>query len=484
MGAARHHLKLWYSNPLDCSIPATPSPFPGETQMSDCSLPEKSLDAVVHVSASERLNRLPNRRWLVGLGTAGLLLVVGIPLVQSRLGAQEAASAETRTVNILAVETVTVDAVSSYEVARAYTGEIAALRRSDLGFTRSGEVVQVLVAEGDRVSSGQPLALLDTQSLLTQRRQLEAQLAQAQAQLLELQRGARQEAIAAAQAQVRDVDNQLALQRQQRSRREFLYEQGAISREQLDEVSFGAEALAARRDSAQSNLDELLNGTRPEQVAAQQAVVRQLEASIASIDVDLNKSILSAPFDGIVALRQVDEGVVVGAGQTVVRLVESVAPEARIGMPTRAASRLRPGEAVTVSSAVERFPARVKAVLPEVNPDTRTQVVVLQLEPGALTRVSPGETVRVELSETVPTSGLWLPIEALTQDIRGLWSAYGVVPTEAGDDAYQVQPKAVEILHQDNARVLVQGALQGGDRIVANGVHRLVPGQQVRLLGD
>lgn len=90
--------------------------------------------------------------------------------MQSRLVAQEAESAKTDAVNVLAVKTLTVDAVSGYEVARAYTGEIAALRSSDLGFTRSGELVQVLVAEGDRVSSGQPLALLDTQSLLTQRR--------------------------------------------------------------------------------------------------------------------------------------------------------------------------------------------------------------------------------------------------------------------------------------------------------------------------
>ena len=442
--------------------------------MSDYSLPDETLNPAISSPPPRSLNR----RWLVGLGAAGLLLAVGLPLVQSRLVAQEAESGEADAVTVLAVETLTVAAVSSYEVASAYTGEIAALRSSDLGFTRSGELVQVLVAEGDRVSSGQTLAVLDTQSLLTQRRQLEAQLAQAQAQLLELQRGARQEAIAVAQAQVRDVENQLALQRQQQERREFLYQRGAISKEQLDEFSFGAEALAARRDSAQSSLEELLNGTRPEQVAAQQAVVQQLEASIASLDVDLSKSTLRAPFDGVVALRQVDEGVVVGAGQSVVRLVESEAPEARIGMPTSAASRLRAGEAVTVNAAGERFAATVKAVLPEVNPDTRTQSVVFQLEAGVLSRVSPGQTVRVELSETVPTSGLWLPIEALTQDIRGLWSVYGVVPAEAG--GYQVQPQAVEILHQETDRVLVQGALQGGDRIVASGVHRLVPGQPVR----
>ncbi|WP_052050052.1 efflux RND transporter periplasmic adaptor subunit [Leptolyngbya sp. KIOST-1] len=447
--------------------------------MSDCSLPDETLNPASPLPP--RPQRSLNRRWLGGLGAAGLLLAVGLPLVQSRLGAQDS-PADTSDITVLAVETLTVEPASSYDVARAYTGEIAALRSSDLGFTRSGELVQVLVAEGDRVSADQPLALLDTQSLLTQRRQLEAQLAQAQAHLLELQRGARQEAIAAAQAQVRDVDNQLALQQQQRERREFLYQRGAISKEQLDEFSFGAEALTARRDSAQSSLDELLNGTRPEQVMAQQAVVQQLQASIASIDVDLTKSTLRAPFAGIVSARQVDEGVVVAAGQAVVRLVESEAPEARIGMPTRVASRLQIGESVTVLGEAERFPATVKAVLPEVNPDTRTQNVVLQLEPGAIARVSPGQTVRVELSETMPTDGFWLPIEALTQDIRGLWSAYAVVPAEAG--TYQVQPRAVEILHQESDRVLVRGALQGGEQVVLSGVHRLVPGQQVRPLGD
>ena len=452
--------------------------------MSDYSLPEETIDSAVQASGPNYRNRYLNRRWLIGLGAAGLLLAVGMPILQSRLGAQDTEAAEASAVNILAVETLTVEAVDGYEVARAYTGEIAALRSSDLGFTRGGELVQVLVAEGDRVSVGQALAQLDTQSLLTQRRQLEAQLAQAQAQLLELERGARQEAIAAAQAQVRDVENQLALQRQQQERREFLYERGAISKEQLDEFSFGAEALAARRDSAQSSLNELLNGTRPEQVAAQRAVVQQLEANIASVDVDLNKSTLKAPFDGIVSAQSVDEGAVVGAGQTVMRLVESVAPEARIGIPTQAASRLQSGDTVTVTLGAERYSATVKALLPEIDPDTRTQIVVFQLEPGAIGRLNPGQTARVELSETLPTSGLWLPTEALTQDLRGLWSAYAVVPAEPASEldgeAYQVQPKAVEILHQESNRVLVQGALQGGDRIVASGVHRLVPGQQVR----
>ncbi len=207
--------------------------------------------------------------------------------------------------------------------------------------------------------------------------------------------------------------------------------------------------------------------------------MRQLEAAIADLDATLNKSTLRSPFAGIIATRQVDEGTVVSAGQAVVRLVENVAPEARIGMPVETASQLQVGDAYTLSLEGDRYPATVAAVLPEVDPETRTQVVVLQLDQAAVPRISPGQTVRVEIAETIPTAGIWLPITALTQDIRGLWSTYGLMPTEEAD-LYKVQPQSVEVLHQESDRVLVRGTVAAGDRLVASGVHRLVPGQTVR----
>ena len=431
-----------------------------------------------------------SHRWLTGLGTVGLLLVIGVPLAYTQLATQERASSEAGKVNILGVETLTVEPVSSYVVSRTYTGEMAALRSSDLGFQRGGEVIAVLVQEGDRVLAGQALAQLEIQNLQVQRQQFEAQKAEAQARLLELEQGARREDIAAAEAEVRDLENQLKLQEAQRSRREFLYAEGAIAREQLDEFAFGAEALKARLDRARSQLNELLNGTRIEQITAQRAVVQQLEASIADVDVTISKSTLKSPFDGIISTRQVDEGAVVGSGQSVVRLVEDAAPEARIGIPTDAANQLQVGNRAAVAAKTDRYSATVAAVLPEVDPNTRTQVVVFQLEPAAIWRINPGQTLRVEMTETIPAEGIWLPTEALTQGIRGLWNAYAVVPAKAGAEAraiegntaYEVQPQAVEILQQESDRVLVRGTLQAGDRVVARGVHRLVPGQRVQPL--
>lgn len=449
--------------------------------MTSNTLPPTDSDADTQTRLWSAIRQHP--RWTLGVSAIALLVGIPVAIKPPLVNPQaEAANSETTAeAAVLSVETIQAEAVSQYEVTRTYTGEIAALRSSDLGFERSGQLVNVLVQEGDRVAAGTPLARLDTSNLQTQRQQLEAEKARALARLAELEAGPRPEDIAAAAASVRELEQELALQATQRSRREFLYEEGAIAREELDEFTYGQEALKARLDQARSRLAELRNGTRSEQILAQQATVRQLDAAIADLDVTIRKSTLRSPFAGVVSARQVDEGTVVGAGQPVVRLVENAAPEARIGIPTNTASRLQVGDTRTVRLGQARYPATVTSVLPEVDPDTRTQVVVFQLDASTIPQLNPGQTVRVDLTKTIATEGIWLPSEALTQGIRGLWNAYVLLPSEDNPEQYEVQPQSVEILHQNGDRVLVRGTLQAGDRIVANGTHRLVPGQTVTL---
>lgn len=434
---------------------------------------------------SEKIKQL-SPRWLIGIGLLGLLLV-GVPVLRARSGVSAVASsgeASASERSVMPVETVVAKTVSTYEVARTFTGEITSLQASELGFERSGQLTALLVAEGGEVAAGEPLARLDVRNLQTQRLQIEAERAQALAQLTELEVGARSEDIAVAQAAVQDLEQQIALQRTQLARREILYEKGAISQEALDEFSFGEGSLEARLNQARSQLLELENGTRPERLSAQNAVVQQLDARLADLDVTISKSTLYAPFGGRVSAHNVDSGTVVGAGQSVIRLVENGVLEARIGVPVDEVRRLSVGAERTVTVSGERYTAAVTSVLPEIDGQTLTQTVVLQLEPRAAARVSPGQTVRLDLTEQISAEGIWLPTEALTQGIRGLWTAYVVVP-EAGDesatgDDYIALQQAVEVIHQDGDRVLVTGTLQPGDVVVASGSHRLVPGQQVR----
>ena len=429
-------------------------------------------------------------RWLLGLGLLGLLLVV-VPVLKSRSVASSTEAELVSADSATPVETVTVDPVSNYDVARAFTGEITSLQASELGFERSGQLTGLLVSEGGTVGEGAPLAQLDVRNLQTQRLQIEAEKAQAMARMTELEVGARSEDIAVARAAVRDLEQQIGLQRTQLARREILYERGAISQESLDEFSFGEGALEARLDQARSQLLELENGTRPEQLNAQNAVVQQLDARLADLDVTISKSTLYAPFSGTVSEHKVDLGTVVGAGQSVIRLVENGTSEARIGVPVNEVRRLNVGEERTVTVGGDRYTGTVTSVLPEVDGQTLTQTVVLQLEPRAASRVNPGQTVRLNLTEQISAEGIWLPTEALTQGVRGLWTAYVVVPDGAGAgnesargegsarESYVVAAQAVEVIHQEGDRALVTGTLQPGDRVVASGSHRLVPGQRV-----
>lgn len=382
-------------------------------------------------------------------------------------------------VNILPVETTAIKPVKSYETSQIYTGEVTALRTSEVGFERGGKLIAVLVEEGDRLRKGTPLAKLDTANLKAQRRGLLAQKEQAQAILAELKNGARSEKIAAAQATVRDLEQQLELEKLKSSRREYLYREGAIAREQLEEIAFNRKALSERLTNATSNLNELKNGTRAEQIAAQQAEVDRLTAAIADLDITIDKSILKSPFNSVVSARNLDEGTVVEAGQSILRLVEDSQPEVKIGVPITTAKGMQLGSKQQVKIGGENYRAVVSSILPEVDTATRTRTIILKLAPTTNTKVVPKEIARLAVNQTVEADGYWLPITALVKGDRGLWNCYAVVATGDGENA-KVDRRYVEILQTQSDRVLVRGTLQSGDEIITNGTHRLVPGQLVR----
>jgi multidrug efflux pump subunit AcrA (membrane-fusion protein) len=372
----------------------------------------------------------------------------------------------------------------SYQVARGYTGTIVARRKSDLGFELPGKLVQVLFDAGDHVDAGALLARLDTEHLTKKREELIARQAQAQAVFDELTAGPRKEAIAFAQAKVHQLASQLELLEIQHARQKRLLQQNAVSREEYDISYYSLAARKADHAAAEHKLEELKNGTRPEQIAAQQAVLNQLTAQIADVDVELKKSSLHAPFAGKVAARIMDEGKVVQAGTSVVQLLEADALEAWIGVPPQETTRLNVGEERSITIEGAQYKARVARVLPNVDPDTQTQTVILDLLESASQFVADGQVVRLELNTQVDEQGMWVPTTALEKSSHGLWSCYALENSEHGAEAFRIERRYVELLHSDGARAYVRGTIAPGEKIVSGGTHRNVPGQLVRLGKD
>ncbi|NQV10937.1 MAG: HlyD family efflux transporter periplasmic adaptor subunit [Cyanobacteria bacterium] len=441
----------------------------------------------------------PLRRKPRLLATAGVSVVVlGAGLLAWRTLAPAPA------LGGLPVAVVTVRSTDRFSTQRQFSGELVATRQSSLGFEQEGTVAAVLVQEGDRVTRGQALASLDDRRLRARRLDLQAQLAGAQALLSELRAGPRPERRQEAASAVAEVKQQLALATLQRDRRQELFRQGAIAREDVDRLVSETAARSHRLAQARSRSEELQAGTRTEQLEAQEAQVAQLQARLRQVDLDLDTSVLKAPFAGRIGTRSIDEGVVVEPGQPVISVVESGPREARVGVSPAVAADLAVGSSQTVAVGERTFPARVQALLPELDAASRTVTVVLTIPDqtqAAGQNLAVGQTVRLALRQEQTGQGFWLPTTALVAAGKGLWAVY-VLEEPAGRQPSDGNPseskptkirrgrplapgtgvvgrRVVELVHSEAERSLVRGTLRSGDQVIRSGVHRVVPGQLV-----
>lgn len=418
-----------------------------------------------------------------------LLTLFGSKLLKqptaSTADSKEVVEAQNSSLNtILSVETTKVNLVESYQVERTYTGTIVSRRSSSLGFERSGKLLNLSVDRGHFVQAGTPLATLDTRTLKAKQQELLAEKKQVNAVLQELKAGVRSETIAASQSRVNSLQSQLKLAQTKSQRRQKLYSSGAISREQLDEATTDVNTFQARLNEAKSRLDELRAGTRPEKIAAQQASLEQLNARLASLQLEIEQSTLKAPFSGRIDKRLVDEGTVVSTGEAIYTLVEGNALEVHIGVPVDTAAQIPVGSNQKLQIGSKTYQAKVLSTLPQLDSATRTLTIVLSLDESAAKEVRAKQIARLKLSETITDSGFWLPTTALTIGVRGLWSCYVIGDSEDvttnPNQVFVVEQREVEVLQTENERVFVRGTLQNNDQVIINGNHRLVTGQLVQ----
>ncbi|ELS01017.1 RND family efflux transporter, MFP subunit [Xenococcus sp. PCC 7305] len=396
---------------------------------------------------------------------------------------EKSARESSPSISLIPVVAKTITPVNYARVFRNYTGTIVPQRNSELGFEIPGKLTVINVDQGNRVTKGMPLALLDTRSLKITQQELLAQRKQMVSQLQEMENGSRVETIATAQAQVRQLKTELKLAQEKSDRRKNLHAQGAIAQEQLDEASNEVATIQARLDQYRSQLDELLAGTRFEQIEGQKALIELQDLKIANLELEIQKAVLKAPFTGIISARLVDEGTIVQTGQTILKLVEDSQLEAHIGVPAQNAAQIDLGDIFPLKIDNRTYQAQVSSILPELDPSTRTLTIILKIQPGAEIELFSGQIATLQLTEKIQTTGYWLPITALVEGERGLWTCYVLgkqedIRTEQ-QSVFKVEQKAVEILQIQSDRILVRGTLQPQDQVITDGIHRLVPGQLV-----
>ncbi|HMQ92215.1 MAG TPA: efflux RND transporter periplasmic adaptor subunit [Amaricoccus sp.] len=353
-------------------------------------------------------------RLAVALGVLGGV-GVGVSALYARGG--DASVAVPAPTPVLAL---TVEQSPGHVEFRRFAGRLEPARRTELGFERGGLLAELLVGEGDRVAAGQVVARLDTALLVNERARLAAARGQ-QAPRLELAR--------------------LTYDRQQG----------------LTELATSGQ----RKDEARLA------------VAEAEAALAETDAALDGLAIELSKSELLAPFAGEIAARHLDEGAVIATGTPVLTLLALDRPQARIGLAPKAAAGLVPGERYTLDHDGRAYPARLAAVRPDLDPRARTVTALFDLDTAP--DLPFGTVMTFDAEAWIPGSGFWVPVAALVEGSRGLWT----VLTLEGDGSLGSEAVSVVALRGEDA--FVQGSLRDGDRIVPGGTHRVRPGQAVRI---
>ncbi|MFQ5718794.1 MAG: efflux RND transporter periplasmic adaptor subunit [Acidobacteriota bacterium] len=304
-------------------------------------------------------------------------------------------------------------------------GTVGPLINSLVAGEIDGRVAERLVEKGDLVKKGQPLFHLDGTRLTRD-------LASAQGELIE-------------------VRARLRVARRQETRARDLHGSDVLAEQFLDDAVGEREALDGR--------------------------LAQTEARLASIQDDLERTTIRAPFAGVITDLRTEVGEWLRRGDPVARLEDLDTLEIALDVPARYYPHLTVGAAAPAT--LDALPGvtlagKVFAVVPRADETARTfPLLVRAANPDRA--VGAGMLARVTLVLTSSHEALKVPQDA-------------IVRRPQGEAVFLLDGDAVRIVRVRSGRtsgasVEVAGDLKAGDRVVVRGNERLLPGQKV-IVGD
>ena len=310
------------------------------------------------------------------------------------------------------VPAVVVEAVRTrdLEAIVSASGKIQPQRQINVSANTMGRVTRLAVQEGQRVRAGQFLLEIDPRSLEGQVQRGEASVAAAQSALQQ------------ARTAVEQARATLDLARQNLRRQDELWKGGLTTRESLERAQNEVEVREAELKAREQEIR-----TREEQI-------KQEQAGLATTRYTLSQVIISAPMDGMVTRRNIEEGenVVVGtmnnAGTVLLTIADMSVIEAEIDVDETDIPEVKLGQSarITIDAVPNRtFRGRVTEIgnspiqtsgqtAPNVNAAQATNFKVSITIDEEVPDVRPGFTCTAEITTSTRAMALAVPIQALT----------------------------------------------------------------------
>jgi membrane fusion protein (multidrug efflux system) len=241
------------------------------------------------------------------------------------------------------------------------TGPLVVENQVDVAAQRDGVIVKTMAEPGTPVKPGQMLGLLDD-------RQIAADLDAAQANVQKIT------------FNMQNWEAELQALRKDLERSQKMWDAQLITKEQLEHDQYKVAA------------DEF-------QVQRERQALRQAQATAKSLQIELEKTRIRAPFSGMVARRYVRVGQKVANGDRTFWVTATGPLRVKFTLPERFLGRVKKGEQLTVTSPDlpdEKYTAKVIEFSPVVDPSSGTIEVLAELA-GSPGELRPGMAAQVRI---------------------------------------------------------------------------------------
>ncbi len=197
-------------------------------------------------------------------------------------------------------------------------------------------------------------------------------------------------------------------------------------------------------------------------------------ADIALIQAQLRKMVIRAPFDGVLGLRQVSVGAVIGTSDKIANIVNIDPIKVEFSIPERYANKVKLGSMISFSNNVTdgEVSGKVYAFEPIVDSQTRT-LKLRAISANKKRKFLPGMFVNIQFNLDVEENALMVPSEALVPELNG----YKLYLAKEG----KVEERKVTIGMRTEKEVQVLNGLQEGDLVLTTGVLQVKEGMPVAI---
>jgi len=384
------------------------------------------------------------------------------------------------------------------------TGRVEPIKRVEVKSKVAGQLVELLVDEGDTVQQGQVIARLAVPEVEAQRDQIKAQLDAAKARLEQsklscaLDEKTIGSQIEQAEANLRVVQSSAAeaatrkadAQRIYEYKRRLLEDGGYVSRDEVDSAKAAADMAAQQERSARERVKEqeaalsVARARRAEcqvsksRVVESEASLRQIRDSLAEIESRLADAVIKAPCSGVVIGRHIREGEMTtavsyyGAGAPMVTIGDLSTMLVKVDLNEVDVDKVHLGLQVEITA--DALPRRSYAgAVTRISPASVVRegdqgIVRFPIEitiEGSDADLKPGMTANVAIVCDRVKDVLWVPNDAVFEKKDEKGKKFAAVVTGEAKGKQQTEDREVTTGLSNDGRTEIKTGLEEGEKV-------------------